>query len=115
VQKDAGCIDHRRVGGIGADAQQVEDLGFEHLGGLGDFLLRHVAGADTVSKAVDNGATGFHDRGMAVLIDRGPQSREVEKAMNRGDASIVGFHGGYSNPVGTRLLGRATRGGGRWS
>ena len=100
MQKDAGRIDHRRIGGIGADAERVENFAFEHRDGPGEGLLGHLAGADAVSEPVDDGAACLHDRSMAVFVDGGPQSRKVEQAMNRWDMSIVGCHGAYSNPKG---------------
>jgi len=98
VQEDAGCVHHRRVRGIGGDTERVEDLRFQRFDGPGEGLLRHLSGADAVSESVDDQMAGLHDRIVAVGADRGPQGREVEETMNRGDAPIVGFHGGYSNP-----------------
>ena len=100
MQKDTGRIDHRWVGGNGADAEHIQDLVFERLDGRGNGLFRQLAGADAVSESVNNGAARLHDRSMAVFVDGGPQSRKVEQAMNRWDMSIVGCHGAYSNPKG---------------
>jgi len=101
VQEDSGCVYHRRVRGIGDDAERFEDLHFERFDRSGEGLLRHLSGADAVSESVDDQTAGVHDGIVAVDIDRGPQGREVEQTMNRRDAPIVGFHAGYSNPQGT--------------
>jgi hypothetical protein len=77
--------------------QRVEDLALEGLARRIDGVSGNLTGADPVSEPVDGDPARLHDRGVAVFIDRGPQSGEVEETMDRGDAPIVGCHNRHSS------------------
>ena len=57
--------------------QRVEDLSLEGLTRRIDGVSGNLSGTDSVSQSVDGDPARLHDRGMAVLVDRGPQGGEV--------------------------------------
>jgi hypothetical protein len=96
MQQYTGSVDERGVGRVGVDAEGVEDFFFERLGLIFDGRCGYLAGVEAAAEPVDRRAARLHDRGMAVVGDSGLQGGEIEQAMNRRNALIVGRHAGYS-------------------
>lgn len=96
VQQHPGSVDDRGVGRVGFDAERVENFFFEGLDRLFNGSCRDFVGVEKAAEPIDGRTARLHDSGMAVVGDRALQGGEIEQAMDRRNALIVGRHAEYS-------------------